>query len=315
MITTVTLNPALDKLFLINDFKLHKLHRLGDLIRTGTTPGGKGINVAIYLQRLGVDTSAMGFIGGHTGRIVEEMVREERVTSNFIFVEHETRIDITIIDEKNDTLTEINESGPPVFQEDLDMFLSRYERILSDSSLVIISGSIPPNVPQDIYATLIDMANQKKIKTILNAAKLPLEEAIKAGPTIVYPDMRSAYNLYDQKTETVEDYIELSKLVLEKNEKIEMVLFTNPLRDIFVANILGKCYQAKITDLKIVNMFGFGDALVGGLATAIYKQASMVEVLRNGIASGLINVGSIKKQFADQERIDKAKDRVKLLEL
>jgi len=315
MITTVTLNPALDKLYLINDFQIHKLHRLGDLIRTGTTPGGKAINVAIYLQRLGLDTNAMGFIGGHTGRIVEEMVREENVTTNFIFVEHETRIDITIIDEKNDTLTEINESGPPVFQEDLDAFLQRYERILDDSEMVILSGSIPPNVPPDIYATLIQMANHRGVKTIINTAKSPLELAIEAGPTIVYPDMRSAYNMYGEKTETLDDYVRLAQLIESKNSNIEMVIFTNPVRDIFVAGVQGTHYQAKIEDLKIVNLFGFGDALVGGLAHAHHRQESFMETLKNGLASGLINVESIKKQIADIEKIEKAKPRIKLTEL
>ncbi|MFC1596131.1 1-phosphofructokinase family hexose kinase [Candidatus Margulisiibacteriota bacterium] len=315
MITTVTLNPALDKLYLINDFKLHNLHRLGDLIRTGTTPGGKGINVAIFAQRMGIESNAMGFIGGHTGRIVEEMVREEKVTTNFIFVEHETRIDITIIDEKNDTLTEINESGPPVFQEDLDAFIERYERILEDSELVILSGSIPPNVPPDIYATLIDLANKKNIKTILNTSKAPLEAGIEAGPTIVYPDMRSAYNMYGKKTETMEDYSHLASFIKEKNPKIEMVIFTNPVRDIFVADVEGHHYQAKIEDLRIVNLFGFGDALVGGLVLGLNENKSLIEILRSGLASGLVNVESIKKQISDRSKIENAKPRIKLMEI
>ncbi|MFH1428244.1 MAG: 1-phosphofructokinase family hexose kinase [Candidatus Margulisiibacteriota bacterium] len=315
MITTITLNPALDKLYLINDFQLHKLHRLGDLIRTGTTAGGKGINVAIFLNRLGVESNAMGFIGGHTGRIVEEMVREEKVTTNFVFVENETRIDITVIDEKNNTLTEVNESGPPVFQEDIEAFLQRFERILDGTKLIILSGSIPPNAPSDIYATLINMANQRNIKTIINAAKTPLEAGIEAGPTIVYPDMRSAYNMYGKKTESVDDYINLAKLIKSKNSKIETVIFTNPVRDIFVAAVGDKIYEAKITDMKIVNLFGFGDALVGGLSYAINNNESSAEILRYGLASGLVNVESIKKQTADIEKIKNALIRIKLMEI
>ncbi|MFA5928330.1 MAG: 1-phosphofructokinase family hexose kinase [Candidatus Margulisiibacteriota bacterium] len=315
MITTITLNPALDKLYLINNFQLHKLHRLGDLIRIGASPGGKGINVAIFLQRMGIEATVMGFLGGHTGQVVEQMAREENVTTNFVFVENETRIDITIIDEKNDTLTEINESGPPIFKEDLDSLLKRYARILDDSELVVLSGSLPPNVPQDIYATMINMANQKNVKTIINAAKAPLELGIEAGPTVVYPDMRSAYNMYGIKTETIEDYAKLAQMIKEKNPKIEMVVFSNPIRNIFVANIQGKNYQAKIAELKNVNMFGFGDALVGGLAIGLQKNRPMIEVLRSGFASGLVNLESIKKQLADKALIEDTKARVKIVEI
>ena len=315
MITTITLNPALDKLYLINNFQIHKLHRLGDLIRTGTTPGGKGINVAIYLQRIGLESNAMGFLGGHTGRIVEEMIRDEKVTTNFVFVEYETRIDITVIDEKNNTLTEINESGPPIFEEDLEVFLQRYERVLHDSELVILSGSIPPNVPTDIYATIVNMANSKNVPTIINASKIPLESAIEAGPTIVYPDMRSSYNMYGKKTETVEDYLDLAKTIMTKNSKIQMVIFTNPVRDMFVATVQDKTYQAQIADLKVVNLFGFGDALVGGLADAFFNKQPLIEVLRRGLASGLVNAESIKKQIPDKDKIGLAESRIKLREI
>jgi len=315
MITTVTLNPALDKLYLINNFKPHKLHRLGDLIKVSTTPGGKGINVAVFLNRLGLDVSAMGFIGGHTGRILEEMVRDEKIISNFIFVENDTRIDSSIVDEKNSTLTEINESGPPIFKEDIDNFMERYERILDDSELIIISGSIPPNTPTDIYARLIDIANNRKIKTILNTARIPLEKGIEAGPTIVYPDMRSAYNLFDSKTETLEDYVSLAKLIHSKNKNIETVVFTNPLKNLYIASVEDRIYQISIENSKIVNLFGFGDALVGGLVYALTKEEPTTEILRTGIAAGFVNMRSIKKQIANIEDINEAKSKIKIAEI
>jgi len=101
------------------------------------------------------------------------------------------------------------------------VFLQRYERVLHDSELGILSGSIPPNVPTDIYATLIKMANDKYVPTIINVAKAPLESAIEAGPAIVCPDMRSSYNMYGKKTETVEDYLDLAKTIMSKSAKIQ----------------------------------------------------------------------------------------------
>ena len=312
MITTVTLNPALDKLYLINNFQIHKLHRLSDLIKANTTPGGKGINVAVFLQRMGIDAMAMGFIGGHTGRIVERMVREEGVTTNFVHLDGETRIDISIMDGKNNTLTEINESGTAVFEEDLDEFMERYERILSDSELVIMSGSIPPNAPETIYATLIEMATQKQVRTIMNTTRLPLERGLEACPTIVYPDMRSAYMLFGRKTESLDDYLSLSHTIRHRYPGIEMVIFTNPLHNMFIANINGECHQAQLSELRIVNLLGFGDSLVGGIAHALHYGKNLVDAWRWGMAAGLLNMESILKQATNLQKIETEINRVTL---
>lgn len=315
MITTITLNPALDKLYLINDFKLHKLNRLGDLVKAGTSPGGKGINVSVFLQRIGIETNAMGFIGGYTGRTLEELVRLEGITTNFIPVENETRTDITIVDEKNNTLTVINESGPPIFEEDLIAFMLRYESILADSEFLVISGSIPPSLNQDIYQELLKRANQKNKKTILNTGKKALELAIETGASIVYPDMRSAYELFGLKTETVQDYKKLAELIKQKNDKIEMVIFTNPVKGIFFGFIDGKSYLYKNNHLNIVNLFGFGDAVVGGITMSLFNSYDLRQALQTGFACGIANLASIKKQVVDLVLIENIKKDIILEEI
>ncbi|MCK4355917.1 hypothetical protein KAW44_02405, partial [Candidatus Bipolaricaulota bacterium] len=98
MIITVTLNPAIDKMYWVDRLKMGRVTQeefLTRAIRSDTSAGGKGINISILLARLGVENVAMGFVGGHTGHVVVRDLRDEGVTTNFVWVNGETRTNVT----------------------------------------------------------------------------------------------------------------------------------------------------------------------------------------------------------------------------
>ncbi len=312
MITTITLNPAIDKIYLVDDFRTHKLHRLHDKETTITQPGGKGVNIAITLKRLGIDNViAMGFAGGHAGRMLTEEIRKEGVTTNFIHVEPETRTDVSIIDNFKNTLTEINESGREVEAEDLEMFIDNYKKVLNRTKYVVIAGSMPPGVPRDFYGKLVALAKEYGCKPIVHAAPDLTEIAIKEGPYLINPDMRSNHTLFGKQIDGVEQFIEEGRRIIGQSKDIEIVIFSHRIENV-VAVTRKNAYVLRPKNLKIVNMLGYGDAGVAGFIYALYTGMSEAEALRFGWATALTNVESIDKQTGDIEQVKKNLDRLEL---
>ena len=223
MILTVTLNPALDREIFIDDFQVNRLYRLRDLTRTQMTPGGKGINVSIALSKLGVPSIATGFVGGHMGRILVEELRRisNLITTNFVYVDGETRENIEIIDEKNRTITAINFPGPEISEADLNHFLRRYKMTLSKVDCVVISGSIPLGVSESVCNELVKLAREKGIFVFVEQAPRLLEKML-AGPeypNVVKPDLRGNHvTPFGMELKTFEDHVRLAEKIVEKSQ-------------------------------------------------------------------------------------------------
>ena len=116
-VLTITMNPALDREVIIPHFELNTLHRVFEREKLISDPGGKGINVSMMLSELdGTPSIAMGFLGGYTGRIISEELRRRypNITLNFIHIDGESRENLSILDEVNHYITEINAPGPVV---------------------------------------------------------------------------------------------------------------------------------------------------------------------------------------------------------
>jgi tagatose 6-phosphate kinase len=157
MILAINMNPAIDKVYAVDDFQVGKVFRPRAMTATA---GGKGLNVARVAHLLGEKVMVTGLVGGSTGRQIEESVKEQGMDSRFITIQGESRICINVTDEKNITSTEILEPGPVVTLEEGERFLGRYQELLQECSVVTASGSLPKGMPRDLYATLIRMAGE-----------------------------------------------------------------------------------------------------------------------------------------------------------
>lgn len=313
MITTVTLNPAIDRIYFVDDFKLHKLHRLAPE-NSVISPGGKGVNIAIALQQLGLPTLAMGFGGGTRGRALTQMIRQEGVSTNFIFTAGETRTDISIFDRVTNTLTEINEPGMPVPEDEINLFLENYKKALHETKIMILAGSIPPKVQNNFYAELVRLAQEKDVKTIVHTSPKFIEYAIEAEASVINPDMRSSHELFGKPLDGVEEFIRSGKEILSKRQKTELVLFSHRIENI-VAITRNKTYILRPQNLKIKNMLGYGDAVVAGLAYSMRNKKELRDALIFAGACGLTNVESLEKQMSDMGKIKDNLSRIKVEEI
>lgn len=314
MITTVTLNPAIDKIYRIDDFHVHRLHRIREQERVVVSPGGKGVNVALVLHQMGLNPVAMGFAGGHTGRGLMEALHRAGLATSFVPTEQETRTDLFIIDEANATLTEVNEPGPRIQGRDLEHFRDLYGKILQQSELVVLAGSVPPGLPEDIYGDLILRGREKERKTILHAAPRFLEPALEAGPAVVVPDMRSTHVLFGREVDGVAGFVEAGRELLGRFPGVEQVMFIHRLENV-VAVFAGEAYVLRPADLRIKSMLGYGDAVVAGIARGLFESAERLDSLRFACAAGLTNLEHADKLFAPLDGIRANLERIRIEEV
>jgi len=194
MIVTMTMNPAVDKMYWVEDLKICDATQeefLTRATRSTTSAGGKGVNISVFLSRLGVENFAMGFVGGHTGHVIVRDLRDEGVTTNFVWTHGETRVNVTLLQKgREHSPNLINEPGQTILPEEMDRLMRRYRRTLHRATWVVLAGSLPPGVDPGIYGEMTRMAKNAGAKVILTTGGEALTRALDACPYIVKPDTR-----------------------------------------------------------------------------------------------------------------------------
>lgn len=314
MILTVTLNPAIDKILILDSFEVHKLHRLQSTEMSMVAAGGKGVNIAQTLAKLGDEVIASGFAGEHTGHLLCDAIRQAGITTNFIFTQGPTRTNISILDRKNETLTEINDFGQKISTEDIQFFMENYERLLTRVNLVVIAGSLPRGVESDIFIKLIAKASEYEKKVVVHTAPKHTELLMQAQPFVINPDMRSNHILLGKEVDGVEQFLEVGQTILEACPRTEFVIFTHRLENV-VAVTRQKGYILRPRNLNIVNMLGYGDSYLAGFIHAHSQNQSIVDSLNFASAAGLTNVEQLCKEVQDVELIKANLSRINIEEV
>ena len=204
MVYTVTLNPAVDYVVELDNLKM------GDINRTSNEKiffGGKGINVSIVLQRLGIETTAMGIIAGFTGKALENSLRFEGVHTDFLEADGFTRINIKI---KSSPETELNGSGPFV-DEQLLMGLIERLKLLKNDDIVVLSGSLPASLKSNTYKRIIDELKDTGVKIVLDTSGPALKEAVSSSPYLIKPNLAEMSSLLNKKLTVESEVIEGAK--------------------------------------------------------------------------------------------------------
>ena len=309
MLTTVTLNPALDRLYRIGDFQLHKLHRLSASDQPRSFPGGKGVNIALGLESLGASVLAMGIAGGYPGRVLVEALHESNLSTNFIFAEADTRTNIFVIDPTNRTLTEISEAGPPLAPEDQQLFVNAYQRMLRQSKAIVLAGSLPVGASPDLYGTLLGLAHRGNLRSVLHCAPALLEPLLSAGAHLICPDMRSTHRFRGTLVDSVSDFSAAGRVLLSEQESTELVVFLNRIENV-VAVGREQTVICRPRDLHIESMLGYADSLLAGLIFSLHRGHDLPTAAHYGCAAGLASVESMDKLFGGRRGVEAALSRV-----
>jgi len=202
MIVTVTLNAAIDRTLLVPNFQLGQRHRASE----GTSSaGGKGINVARAARRLGVPVVCTGLAGGRTGTLLVEELTNEGILNDFVRIRGESRTSTAVLDPTSNVYTEINEWGPEVSEDELDVLREKLAYLSQGAAYVVFAGSLPRDVDPGLYAELIREGNRRGLMTVLDSEGEALRLGIEAEPYLVAPNLREAESLVGHEFVDAED--------------------------------------------------------------------------------------------------------------
>lgn len=302
MIATITINPAIDRIYEIDHFELNQYYTLNSN-QCVSLAGGKGLNVSFMLKRLGLNSIAMGFVGGNSGRKVIQELLLAGITVNFVRTDMGTRTNVFVIDKTNDTMTEIGEMGRAISEEDISCFMERYTKLLNQVNQVVIAGALLPEMNPSFYYELVRLAKSKGVKTILHTAPIYLEPALAALPDIVFPDLRHDAVFMGRELGTQFDCESVGIDILLKYPQIQAVLFTQLLEDIVAVTAEHVYAFRRGQPLYKAHGLGFRDAVVTGISYAFNEQKTLETALRFGVASGFVNMAKSHKNYCCLDEI------------
>lgn len=278
MIYTVTFNPSLDYIVSVDDFKLGLTNRTSSELML---PGGKGLNVSMVLGNLGIDNTAFGFVAGFTGDEIVRRVEEMGVKSDFIRIrEGFSRINLKL---KSIDGTEINGCGPKISAESVEQLMEKLD-ILTEGDVLVLAGSIPNSMPDDIYKKIMERLEGRKVMIVVDATKDLLLNVLEYHPFLVKPNNHELGEIF--------------KVTLQRRE--EVVPYAEKLREMGAVNVLvsmagegavlvagdGSIHQAPAPQGKLVNGVGAGDSMVAGFLAGWMERKDYRHAFYMGISAG-----------------------------
>lgn len=305
MIYTVTLNPAMDKTVEIPSLTVDSVNRITAM---RTDPGGKGINVSKVIHKLGGTSTAVGILGGSTGRAIQQALRELGLQTAFQFVEGETRTNLKVIDPVNHTNTDINEPGVTLSEEILNGLLEELLTKLCAGDLVVLSGSLPKGSPRDTYAVWVKACRQAGAKVILDADGELLREGLAASPYMVKPNNHELSGLLGRTLETPEELEAAARELMKKYAVEKVVVSMGGDGALYVTE--RETIYAEGLKVPVGSTVGAGDSVVASLAVAEEAGMRLEETVRLSMATGAANVMCSGTQAAEYSVIEKLIPRV-----
>ena len=280
MIATVTLNPSLDKTVTVEGLVVDETNRWTSLRRD---PGGKGINVSRVLHELGNETIAYGFIGGIDGQILEHLLGEQGVPYDFTSINGQIRSNFIITNLKTRRQTRIDAPGPHISRSELENLMDKITHIEPKPDFLVLAGSVPPGVPDDIYRQIIEETKKHGVKTVLDSDDEWLKEGIKAKPDVIKPNVHETEELLGEKLRDEAAIIQALKTLV--GEGIEVVAISRGKDGLIVANG-GKILKVIPPQVEIRSTVGAGDSAVAGLVLKLSQGDGIEEACRLAVAAG-----------------------------
>ncbi|MDX1414651.1 MAG: 1-phosphofructokinase [Candidatus Promineifilaceae bacterium] len=306
MIYTVTLNPAVDKELVVPALEMDTVLRSQEI---NIDYGGKGFNVSRMLKALGSCTVALGFAGGNNGRLLRDGLESLGIESDFVWVDGETRTNVSIVTEVPSHYIKVNEPGPVISMEAREALIEKVRALARAGDWWVLAGSLPPGVPPTIYANLIQVIQKSGAHVVLDTSGEALRWGCSGRPFLAKPND-----------------IELQQLTgLPVDSLAEIAFAAASMKESGIDNVvvsLGKdgamlvdaedVWQAAAPKIKERNPIGAGDSMVGGLVWGLSDGLSVPDALRWGIACGAATASMSGTAVGSRQLVEELHPRVKL---
>jgi 1-phosphofructokinase family hexose kinase len=312
MIVTVTLNTAFARTITVPNFQRGQRHRASAGLPLA---GGKGLNVARALKLLGVPVVATGLAGGQAGLRIVERLTAEAILNDFVRIEGESRTTTAVVDPTSNTYTEINEWGPAVKPEELEMLREKLSYLTQGADLVVFAGSLPRDVEDDFYAEAIRDLARRHIPSALDCEAEPLRLGVEAEPFLVSPNQREAEGLVGQEFHDDEDFQMGLDQIAEMGARNVLVTTEFGCYALLRAERAVRRYRVEAPHIEPVSTVGAGDTLLAAFLAAHVAGRSHEEALRAGVAAGAASTLELGAGVFDPRQASRFQGGVKFTEL
>lgn len=305
MIYTITFNPSIDYIVSVDHFKLGEVNRTSKEL---LLPGGKGINVSIVLNNLGIKSTALGFIAGFTGQEINRRIETDfHINTDFIKVENGySRINFKM---KRDEESEVNGNGPIIEEKHLDVLKEKLLKLQS-GDILVLSGSIPKCVSNDIYSEIMQYLKDRNIEIVVDATGDLLMKVLKHKPFLIKPNNHELAEMFHVKLSGREDIVKYAKKLQELGAKNVLISMAGDGALYVCEN--GKVYFSEAPKGKVKNSVGAGDSMVAGFIAGYVNTNDYVQAFKTGIATG--SASAFSENLATKEEVNNLLNKMKQVE-
>lgn len=294
MIYTVTFNPSLDYIVSVRNFEEGSVNRASDEM---ILPGGKGINVSIVLNNLGMESHLLGFIAGFTGKEIERMVSDDGCISEFIKVDNGfSRINVKMRSEKE---SEINGIGPAISNSEMTQLLDKLDK-LKEGDVLVLAGSIPASIPDTIYYDIMKMLSDRKIMIVVDATKDLLLNVLPLHPFLIKPNKQELAEMMNLENLSKEDIVKNAFELQKRGARNVLVSMAG--EGAILVTEDGNVYSSAAHKGKVVNSVGAGDSMVAGFIYGYLKNKDYKEAFETGLCAG--SASAFSENLATKKQVE-----------
>jgi len=304
MIYTLTLNPAVDRELTVPAVEYDSVLRATE---SRVDFGGKGFNVSRLLKSLGATSTAVGFVGGRSGELLQHGLQDLGIGTDFVWVAGETRTNISIVTETHDHYIKVNEKGPLVGQASQDELLAKIDAITRPGDWWVLAGSLPPGVDEDFYARIVRVLNEHQAKAVLDTTSESLRLGCAEHPFLVKPNREEAEFLTGLPMDTSAQVAQAAAAI--RTMGAQNVVISMGKSGALLQTGIGS-WLIGTPSIQEKNPIGAGDSMVGGLVWALTEHFPLREALGWGVASGAASASQGGTEVGSRALIEVLVDQV-----
>lgn len=308
-IATITLNPAIDHTASIPNFQAGEVNRVE---WEQIDPGGKGVNVASFLAGFDLPVTVTGLLGKNNAELFQTFFTEKKIDNQFVMVEGNTRVNIKIIDDAQDQVTDINFPGLIPTETHLTSLHQIVDGLIKNCDWFILSGSIPTGMSPDIYGKLIDRLKQQGKTVVLDASGESLRQAIPFAPFAIKPNVNELQELLGRPLETEKSIIQAAEDLIQQG--IQCVAVSMGAKGAMFVDRSEVVY-ARPPQVEVISTVGAGDAMVAGFVVGKLRNFSLSDCARLATACSIGALSQVGPRLPPKETLESWMSNVTVTQL
>jgi len=298
MIYTVTFNPAIDYIAEVNSIEEEKINRA---MSEKILAGGKGINVSTVLKNLDIESVAIGFIAGFTGKEIKRQVENHGIKTDFVYLDDKfSRINVKLVSKVAGVVageTAINGEGPKISEQEIEELMQKIDK-LEKGDFLVLAGSVSKRMQDDIYEKICRRISDKQVKIVADATGKLLVNVLKHKPFLIKPNKEELEEIFEEKIYTNEEIIMYAKKLQEMGA--QNVLISLGKEGAILITKDHNVLYSKAPKGVVVNSVGAGDSMVAGFLAGLLIHDDYEKAFKMGIAAGSASTFSEKLATKDE---------------